>query len=500
MSQRLSELFGYKVIQLRLAEIDAACKQKKVEKAYLPTLVDSETLVGLEVEVERVSQSAPTDGDPLFNLLWQVKPDGSLRNDGLEFVSNPIAGANVPLAINNLHALLTTFNKVDFSSRTSVHVHVNVREMTVEQIFKLLLVYLVIERSLYYYVFDRTNVVREDNIFCVPIRNCLLGTAAAGGIMSYSRKQDKSALGELLNTWKKYTGLNILPITTLGTLEFRHMSGTIKPGLLVEWINLLLSLKQFAKRQQTFIELRDSICELNTNSQYEKMLRDVFGELHRVFPAQLLVDQMESGVMAVKTSLLGRDTPTPLTLDVFRKSSLGNYLRKQGLNIDADVSDRKKLIAEAVETLRGKRLEFDRILRELTVVRGDQAVNRELQREVNAQLAHYRDRAMKYEVANKHVPKSIADQLAHWTGENERAEQDRLELINRKGRADNEWENLRTTIQELVVRIPTIGSMKEFQYLSAFIKFPSSDPQPAVAADEWQLPDDDPDDIVQRRF
>lgn len=464
----LSHLFGYPLIKTNVGLLEAEIRRAGIQTEALADLVDRDTLVGMEVEVENVSQSAPNDVDPLFNLMWQVKEDGSLRNNGLEFVSFPLKGHCIPIAINKLHWLLTTFNKVDFSARTSVHFHINVRDLTVEQLFKVLLLYMVFEQNLYHYVFTATNVGRADNIFCVPIQQCIVGTAASGIISRFERGQQREALGSLLQHWKKYTGLNFLPVSSLGTIEFRQMSGTIRPTVLMEWVNILLCLKQFAKRSQSFADLKAEICALNTNSHYEHMLHNVFGDRHRLFPAHNLVQQMEAGVIAVKLAALPREVEQPDPKpDVFARSGLAKALGKHGMNFSVNITEARERAEAALGRLRELNVGFVAHLAKMTTNRTRKGNNSIEYTALHNERISHEDRP-----STKARQARIAELIAL-----ERANREERTLLTAdETRLNGEYTTWVLQLSELAKQIPNLSGHREFAHLSAhFVLIPGAD-------------------------
>ena len=124
----------------------------------LPT-ADDTCAVGLEVEVE----NCPRFGEPNQNI-WTTHADNSLREHGIEFVSTPIYGTQVWDALNILYDHILP-EKASFSQRTSIHVHVDMSSLTLEQLAQTVITYLAVERVLYEFVGNG----REHNIFCVPI-------------------------------------------------------------------------------------------------------------------------------------------------------------------------------------------------------------------------------------------------------------------------------------------------------------------------------------------
>lgn len=242
----------------RLKVYDQELQEWEEKNSYQNTLpiVDKNTYIGIEVEVENITtfqQSSP---------YWRMIEDGSLRNNGREFITPPIRAWRIE------HALMQLFNvdlnqDIDFSERTSIHIHMNIRTLTVPQLESLIITYILFEKVLFNFIGNN----RYNNIFCVPIVETDIGENLLNMITNKSPEV----------AWQKYTALNLLPIMNKGTIEFRHMSGTKDIERLITWINLLLSLKKFAlQKSPEYIWKR--INTLNTTSEYRLFAEEVFGE------------------------------------------------------------------------------------------------------------------------------------------------------------------------------------------------------------------------------
>jgi hypothetical protein len=267
---KISQLIAFDNILVdRTADITPIMTGKKFRPPF--ELKDKDTFIGIEMEVERVfrEKGVLSINDNFY--LWDNIADGSLRNNGREFVSIPLKGDNVSFALKELNTILTTDKQCighEYTDRTSVHVHVNVRDIDVNHFKNLLLTYLVVEPLLYAFV----GGDRAKNIFCVPITESHL-TDRLSYIMS--EENPKSVLDHTRH-WYKYTGLNLLPVRKYGTVEFRHMVGTNSEEFLHKWLNLILSIKSYSGLVP-FEKNKERILSLNTNSEYFNYLRDVFG-------------------------------------------------------------------------------------------------------------------------------------------------------------------------------------------------------------------------------
>jgi hypothetical protein len=242
--------------------------------AELPKFSDIPARVGIEVEAEKALGVLRADGGwPV--PTWGVKEDGSLREGGLEFISPAIHTKDLPLALATLYAGLSVCRvSPSFSERTSIHVHIECLQMTLEQFKSFLLLYMVSEPGLFHM---GSPGRRDTNIFCTPLTRTnfysLSDFFAAGGGVEASQ-----ALSGIINEIGKYAALNFQHIYDFGTLEFRHIRGTSNYVFLAEWIEVLLRLYKAALTED-FVKLQQEILKLNTNSRYSDLTERVFGDL-----------------------------------------------------------------------------------------------------------------------------------------------------------------------------------------------------------------------------
>ena len=107
----------------------------------------SSTLLGVEVEMEKAER--------LTTTYWDAKEDGSLRDGGVEYVFGaPYGGGDAIKALEELDKLVTEKMKPSMSERTSTHVHVDVRDLTRDQLTSFILLYMVFEQPLFKYCGD----------------------------------------------------------------------------------------------------------------------------------------------------------------------------------------------------------------------------------------------------------------------------------------------------------------------------------------------------------
>ncbi len=250
-----------------------------------PMDIPSEHLIGIEVEVENVSGVSMPRGS-----AWQTVSDGSLRNNGIEFITQPIRACDAPKILHQLMSGILN-QECHFSPRTSVHIHLNVQDIQSHQVQDMVMLYTVFERL--FYRFAGRGRIR--NIFCVPLCETSLLT-------EMSEK-------ELGKDWNKYTGLNLVTIrgdrdggSAYGTIEFRQMHGTPNVEKLCLWIDLITSLKTYVMNTSSKI-IRNTIISMDDDFDFHQLLRDIFG--HK---ADWLkydgVEEIKVAYLAAKSALL----------------------------------------------------------------------------------------------------------------------------------------------------------------------------------------------------
>jgi hypothetical protein len=171
--------------------------------------------IGIEIEVEGIR--LPTMLDP---KVWRIDADGSLKGpENREYVM-PMP-ASLKDAFNALDYLAMAYKEnhsiVNDSIRAGVHIHRNVQDLTLKQLFTFIVAYFTLEKVLVQWCGDS----REGNLFC------LRGTEDAEFILFELMKAiEKRKLGGLKTDNLRYCSLNVCALFKYGSIEFRAMRGT----------------------------------------------------------------------------------------------------------------------------------------------------------------------------------------------------------------------------------------------------------------------------------
>ena len=206
-----------------------------------------EFICGTEYEIEDVKyiylpghdkinrgQLSLSDSSPYWIGNIGLMHDGSLRNNGVEFITKPLSFKESLNTFDILHKGLT-LGPQPFSSRTSIHVHVNMTNMTLAQLKHFLLTYALLEPVF----FEVAGETRKHNIHCVPLNFTILPSI-------YSKP-----IQDIVKAWSKYSAFNLMPVRTQGTVEFRHLYGTDDAMVYQKWLTLIKELWDFVYNNET---------------------------------------------------------------------------------------------------------------------------------------------------------------------------------------------------------------------------------------------------------
>ena len=257
--------------------------------------------LGIEVEMElgTDTQAALFGGTNQYPG-WFIKEDHSLRDGGAEFISWPLLPRDVPKIISVLE-IFFKYKRINpsFSWRTSNHVHLDVRNLRLSELISLLLIYIVLENVLFEF---SSPGRRETNIFCTPLTRTDMYLV---GELLRIEVPTRTCLYPLFNSLRKYSALNLNRIIDYGTVEFRHLRGTLDSSFMTKWISVILKIYE-ASIKFSPEKLERTILTLNTSSEYEEFLVSVVGEsLSNLFIGPNYKFLLSKGISCAKELLFG---------------------------------------------------------------------------------------------------------------------------------------------------------------------------------------------------
>lgn len=194
--------------------------------------------IGLELEVEGVGIPLEGIGSP-----WQVVEDHSLRappgGAAREYrYRKSVPREGVP---KSLVTLSTAFGKakVNWSYRTSVHVHLNARQMSVRELYNMFTSYITLENVLSEYA---GGLGRCGNLFCLRASDA---ENIVDNLVNALKEDDLG--GYFHDNNLHYAGMNVNALLGKGSIEFRAMKGNLDTPFIQSWINTLLNLRDASK-------------------------------------------------------------------------------------------------------------------------------------------------------------------------------------------------------------------------------------------------------------
>ncbi len=260
----------------------------------------SDQFVGVEIEVE-----APKAIDyfVLAELPWSNAAEGSIRN-GKEYIST------LGMQAGEVYASLSVLNKhiiepnTAFSFRCGLHIHVDVSQHTLEDIYKMCLVYSVLEKIL----FDISGN-RGVNRFCVPVQE---SNNSCSNVIHYGHKREwakvtREVPGRVKGVADtKYMAMNLRPLEFYNSVEFRHHKGTSNPAEVEAWMRILLDVVVASKALKVEA-LEENLLAVNTLSFYEALLQSLLPNTHGLIPREGFEKKMYAGVVYAKQCFLTGD-------------------------------------------------------------------------------------------------------------------------------------------------------------------------------------------------
>jgi len=245
--------------------------------------------VGLEVETET---NDPYDMPTDMRTHWTQHQDGSLRHYGMEYVfSRPldVGSEQYNNALASFHELSKRAKFLN-SPYTSVHVHLNMYDKDLIHIMNFITLYFLFEEVLGEYCGN----ARNGNLFCLKTssaeetyrRVISLAEAIEDG-------QGDNNIRSLHNDSLKYSGLNIVPLRNLGSIEVRTHPGTADIALIDRWVRILY---QLYTKADTFLSPVEILNRLIGDRSKLSFAQRIFEGYEQYLPMTDLDRKMHDGI------------------------------------------------------------------------------------------------------------------------------------------------------------------------------------------------------------
>ncbi len=237
-------------------------------------LMQTGTHIGVEIEI-----NTPDSRDAFNSRYWNTVPEGSVQ--GFEAVlAQPLGGSELVTALDEAEREIEGLRGDDkFPELTSVHIHTDIRDMTVTQLINFLTLSIMFENVLYNYVEPH----RSKNHFCLPMSDATECLHKLKSFVTHHRADTltRDRIHSLFQAGDvKYAGINLSSIPRYGSLEFRMHHGTANSTDLIRWINILLKIKEYAMGEgRSPTNILETKISIGISTIFEEVLGDYSGIL-----------------------------------------------------------------------------------------------------------------------------------------------------------------------------------------------------------------------------
>jgi hypothetical protein len=152
--------------------------------------------------------------------------------------------------------------------RAGVHVHVNVQNVNVVQLYNIILSTYLLETILTRYC----GAYREGNLFCLRVCDAEYQATVVEEAVT------KNSLSVLSTDMIRYSALNLNSLSKYGSIEYRAMRSTADFDVLKVWCRVLYNIRQESLTFETPLDVVSMALEAPESFVY-KMLGEYAGEL-----------------------------------------------------------------------------------------------------------------------------------------------------------------------------------------------------------------------------
>lgn len=235
--------------------------------------------VGIELEVEGTNLPDAIQG-------WNKVADGSLRGESCEYVlKQPVAREDVKKYLQRItKAYKDSKAKINFSNRTSTHIHINVQSFGFLHLFNMITIYLTLEELLVKFCGE----TREGNLFCLRAKDAEYLTISLETIINARN------WGALSTNSLRYAAMNVAAVPKYGSLEFRAMKGTDDMALIEDWANILLAIKDAATQFASPVNIVETLSAEGEENFLNMVLGQYAERVHCKGMAEMIMEGVRS--------------------------------------------------------------------------------------------------------------------------------------------------------------------------------------------------------------
>lgn len=224
-------------------------------------LYNSSDFIGVELELENINSNAFHE---YIGEWWECVTDHSLKFNGNELrFRTALNGSSITSALDIVRSGITKYGLEPYTdgNRGSTHIHLNVSNLTIKELFNIILLSYFLEPVL----MDMCHDDRLFSPFSVPS----------------SRTKDQKFVLNLIQQGRvnfdsnmyKYRSIGLSSVYRKGSLEYRMFHATYNTVEVLRWINFIQEMKDIATSTTKLQEVIQSCLD----SSIQSVLRDLFG-------------------------------------------------------------------------------------------------------------------------------------------------------------------------------------------------------------------------------
>jgi hypothetical protein len=195
---------------------------------------------GIELETVFCGDGSAQDIADECNANFSHTSDGSISGEGVEFISKPMIGDQLFEEVDKITDWLHN-NSFSVNRSCGYHLHIDARDLYWPELTGIMLLGNACEDIMY----SMMPASRSKSNWCrktpIPSKRLFIIQSNRDFIDSWYNGSDSRQNNDKYND-SRYHGINMHSRVYLGTIEFRHHSGTTNPEKIKNWITICQSL------------------------------------------------------------------------------------------------------------------------------------------------------------------------------------------------------------------------------------------------------------------
>jgi len=208
---------------------------------------------------------------PRLNLLgWRCEEDGSLRKSNAEYVfSKPCTFNGTGIKVRRLFKALEENQAViSDSKRAGSHLHVNMQDFTLKQMWTFYTLCLLFENGLVEYC----GKERVGNLFCLRTADCQRVLERVKAALN------RGSLMNLKTDAIRYSAINLKSLFSYGSIEFRCMKTTTDIDYFMYWVGAIEAIRLSVSK---FSDPKDVVSQFSLHG-WEGMCKMILPDHERI--------------------------------------------------------------------------------------------------------------------------------------------------------------------------------------------------------------------------